>query len=55
MRAVTVHFARSILAVGINPSIRVAEEARVVLWADELEPAKAIRGCAYIGKDSAPD
>ena len=53
-RAATVHYARSILAVGIDPSIRVAEGARVVLWPDELEPAKVIRGCAYIGKDSAP-
>ena len=53
-RAATVHFARSILAAGIDCSVRVAEGARVVLWADEFEPAKVMRGCAYIGKDSAP-
>ena len=51
--AVVLH-ARSLLAGGIDHSIRIGEGVRIDLWPDEHEPLEVMRGHAYMGKDGAP-
>lgn len=46
--------ARSALALGIDASIRVEDSESAQLLADELEPAKFVRGSAPLSKDGAP-
>jgi len=51
---VVIHYARSLLAAGLDQSLRVAEGVRVDLWADETDPTTVMRGRASLGKDGAP-
>lgn len=47
-------YARSLLAAGIDQSLRVAEGARIELCADPEDPGGVMYGHAYVGKDGAP-
>ena len=47
-------YARSFLAAGVDQSVRIAEGARVELWADEEDPLHVMRGHAFLGKDGSP-
>ena len=47
-------YARSLLAAGIDQSVRVAEGIRVELLPDPVDPDSVMYGLAYMGKDGAP-
>jgi hypothetical protein len=53
-RAVAQFYARSLLAGGVDQSVRVQEGVRVYLMPDEHEPLTVMRGRASMGKDGAP-
>jgi len=53
-RDVIQFWARSLLAAGIDQSVRVAEGIRVELSPDSSEPDTVMYGMAYIGKDGSP-
>ena len=53
-RAAVVFYARSLLAGGIDHSVRIGEGVRVDLWPDEHDPLHVMRGNAHMGKDGAP-
>lgn len=51
---VLVFYARSLLAAGLDQSVRVGEGIAVELFPDEREPYEVMRGRAAMGKDNAP-
>ena len=53
-RAVCRFYARSLLAAGIDQSVRVAEGIRVELLPDPVDPDGVMYGIAYVGKDGSP-
>ena len=53
-REAVAFYARSLLAGGIDHSVRIGEGVRVDLWPDEHDPLGVMRGHAHMGKDGAP-
>ena len=45
---------QSLLAAGLDQSVRMGEGVRVRMWPDTEDPDGVMRGCAHLGKDGSP-